>query len=116
MPPTKKLYHKKETSPFITSPPIYESRVVAHPVTKVYKKQRYNRKQTFKNFSALLPSPPLTLFKRQIHYDVINWLVFKRQEIYSNIVLRYTMGVRSHIAITVHGSFFVSFTFPMLQA
>ena len=26
MQPTKKLYHKKETSPFITSPPIYESR------------------------------------------------------------------------------------------
>jgi hypothetical protein len=46
MPPTKKLYHTKETSPFITSPPIYVSRVVTHPATKVYKKQRYNRKQT----------------------------------------------------------------------
>jgi hypothetical protein len=106
-PQQKNYIIKKKPHHLLPAHPSYESRVVPHPATKVYKKQRHNQKQTLKIFSALLPSPPLSLFKRQIHYDVINWLVFKRREIYSNIVSRYMMGGHTHTVITMHGSFFL---------
>jgi hypothetical protein len=73
--------------------------------TSGYKSLQKTALQSKTNLKTSLPSyfTAPHPFKRQIHYEVINWLVFKRRQIYSDIVSRYMMGVHTHIAITIQG-------------